>query len=191
MRANQDKIGMPGYGRFDDGLSSVPYFNSSPYTEPRSTQLIRDSLQQYKSQLLLIFQLRSVPRRHFRRRQGLNRHKHVQSQNLCILSPKLGNKSANQILGELRIVDSHQDFHDSSFSTRSKVRNHGRGTPAQIQHLGAASFSLNLNIYVVSIKRPGAKSRSQLLVIENLEREIGCSAFPNVKPRGRVFRYRR
>ena len=56
MRANQDKIGMPGYGRFDDGLSSVPYFNSSPYTEPRSTQLIRDSLQQYKSQLLLIFQ---------------------------------------------------------------------------------------------------------------------------------------
>jgi hypothetical protein len=64
--------------------------------------------------------------------------------------------------------------------TRSKVRNHGRGTPAQIQPLGAASFSLNLNIYVVSIKRPGAKSRSQLLVIENLEREIGCSAFPNV-----------
>jgi hypothetical protein len=55
------------------------------------------------------------------------------------------------------------------------VRNHGRGTPAQIQPLGAASFSLNLNIYVVSIKRTGVKSRSQLLVIENLERKIACT----------------
>jgi hypothetical protein len=38
-----------------------------------------------------------------------------ESQNLRILSPKLGDKSAKQILGGLRIVDSYQDFHDASF----------------------------------------------------------------------------
>ncbi len=105
---------MPFNRCLDNGLSGITYFNRRLYTESRSAQLVRDSLQQYKGRPFLVFQLWSVTLCHLRWRHGFNWLQHVQSQNLCVLSPKLGDKSANQILGGLRIVDSHQDFHDSS-----------------------------------------------------------------------------
>jgi len=121
---------MPFSGCLENGLSDVTDFNSRPYTESRSAQLIRNSLQPHQCGFLLVFQFWSVTLRHFRRRHRFNRLQHVQSQNLRILGPKLGGKSMNQVLGRIRIVDSHQDFHDFSFLTRNGSRNRTEGKRA-------------------------------------------------------------
>jgi hypothetical protein len=51
----------------------------------------------------------------------------VQNQNLGILSPKLCDNAMHQGFGELRIVNSHQNLHGSSFLASNKARNQAVG----------------------------------------------------------------
>jgi len=101
MRTNRNEIGVPFRCSIEDAFFDVPYFDSGVCLESRSTQLVRNSLDQCMGWLLLFFQLRSVPLSHFRRSHGLNRLEHVQNQNFGILGPELVHNSLNHIFGKL------------------------------------------------------------------------------------------
>jgi len=101
MRTNRNEIGMPFRCSIEDAFFDVPHFDSGVCLESRSTQLVRNSLDQCMGRLFLIFQLGSVALSHFWRSHGLNRLQHVQNQNLRILRPKLVHNSPNHIFEEL------------------------------------------------------------------------------------------
>lgn len=118
---------MPFDGCLDDGLSDVTYSDGRLHIESSFTQLVPNSLQQCKSRLLLVFQLWRITLRHLWRSHRFNRLQHVQNQNLGILSSKLCDNATHQGFGELRIVNSHQNLHGSSFLASNQARNQARG----------------------------------------------------------------
>lgn len=106
MGTDDDQIGTPLCYRIEDSLSDVTYFDRGVHREPGATQLARNSLDQLKGRLLLIFQFRSVTWSHLRRSRS-TRLQHMQNPNRSMLSPKLRDNGPHHILGVFRIVNAH------------------------------------------------------------------------------------
>src|SRR5208282_1905457 len=119
VRTNDDQIGAPLGCRIDDPLSDVTYLDGSVHLESRAQQLLRNSPDQLTGRLFLLFQLGSITWRHLRG-SWRNRLQHMQNPDLRMLSPKLRDNSPQHIPGDLRIVNSYQDFHDSSSSRSNR-----------------------------------------------------------------------
>src|SRR5271157_3018937 len=88
VRTYDDQIGTPLCREIDDALSDVTYLDRTVRLEPRTTQLLRNSLDQLTGWLFLILQFRSIAWRHLRGSRR-NRLQHVQDPELRILGPKL------------------------------------------------------------------------------------------------------